>query len=211
MPLVNVTLVRHGQSAANAGLSTISNTDADLTDLGKNQAEEVARHIDECPALVVVSSFARSRLTAAPLLARYPAVRCEIWPIDEFNYLDVQRCANTTPAMRKPMIEHYWGLADPHYVDGSGAESFAAFIGRVQAFQRRLCALDVDGTVVVVGHGQFFRGFMLGLAEGFQTTPEWMLRFRAVETSQPMRNGEILKVTLTREACEKSSTDDGSH
>jgi hypothetical protein len=34
------------------------------------------------------------------------------------------------------------------------------------------------------------------------------MRFRAAETAQPMRNGEILSVTLSAESCEGSSTDD---
>lgn len=206
---MNVLLVRHGQSASNAGLSTSNHADVALTDLGESQAQEVARQIDECPALVIVSSFARSRRTAAPLLARCPDARCETWPIEEFTYLSAPLSTNTTPAMRRPMIEHYWGLADPHYVDGLGAESFASFLGRVQAFHRRLCELDVGGTVVAVGHGQFFRAFTLGLVEGFEATREWMMRFRAVETAQPMRNGEILRVTLSAQACEGSATGDG--
>jgi broad specificity phosphatase PhoE len=209
VPPVNVLLVRHGQSESNAGLSASNHVDVALTELGESQAEEVAREIDECPALVVVSRFARSRQSAAPLLARFPRVRCETWPIEEFTYLNVPLTANTTPEIRRPMIDHYWRLADPHYVDGPGAESFASFLARVQAFYRRLCKLNVSGTVVVVGHGQFFRAFMLCLAAGFDATRDGMLRFRAAETAQPMRNGEILRVTLSAESCEGSSADDG--
>jgi 2,3-bisphosphoglycerate-dependent phosphoglycerate mutase len=189
-------LVRHGQSTANAGLQTSNHSEVGLTQAGVQQAHQVAQQITRCPALIIVSSFERARLTARPLLARYPEVRCETWPIEEFTYLSVPACANTTAATRQPMVEHYWTLADPGYVDGPGAEAFASFVGRVRAFHSRLLTLKVDGEVVVIGHGQFFRAFLLLLEQRLHPTPEGMKCFRAAETTSPIANGEIIKLAL---------------
>lgn len=209
MPPMTLLLLRHGQSAANAGLATASPADISLTVLGRRQAEEAAARIDAVPALLIVSPFSRARATAAPLLARYPGVPVETWPIEEFTYLDTRRCANTTAAERKPMVEAYWARADPTYVDGPGAESFAAFVARLQAFQQRIAALPPIGTVVAVGHGQFFRGYVHCLACGFVATAASMRAYRAAETATPMHNGDIVDMAALPAAWRAADADTG--
>lgn len=93
------------------------------------------------------------------------------------------------------MVEMFWRRADPHYVHGPGSESFAEFVGRVQAFHDRLAALN-DNFVVAVGHGQFFRALLHGMAVGFDTTSEWMLGYRAVEVGDPMINGAATELDI---------------
>ena len=66
-------------------------------------------------------------------------------------------------------------------------------MARLRDFHRRLSALDGD-FVVAVGHGQFFRAYLLGRDRGFAVAPEWMRDYRAAETSQPMANGEIIEL-----------------
>jgi hypothetical protein len=56
-----------------------------------------------------------------------------------------------------------------------------------------LASLSED-FVVAVGHGQFFRATLHGMAAGFATTAEWMARFRAVETGDPMTNGATIEL-----------------
>jgi len=46
----------------------------------------------------------RSQQTAAPLIARYPDVPVEQWPIQEFTYLSPEHCHNTTFSERKPLV-----------------------------------------------------------------------------------------------------------
>jgi hypothetical protein len=65
---------------------------------------------------------------------------------------------------------------------------------RLRDFHRRLLALDSD-FVVVVGHGQFFRAYLLGQRESFAVTAEWMKGYRTAETALPMANGEIIELT----------------
>jgi broad specificity phosphatase PhoE len=91
------------------------------------------------------------------------------------------------------MIDAYWRRCDPQHVDGPDAESFSAFLDRLHDFHRRLLELDCS-YVVVVGHGQFFRAYMMGLSEGFLATADWMARYRTVETAHPIGNGEIIEL-----------------
>jgi len=51
------------------------------TELGRQQAEDVALQWQQEPALIVVSPAERARATAAPTLRRFPKVPHEEWPI----------------------------------------------------------------------------------------------------------------------------------
>ena len=93
------------------------------------------------------------------------------------------------PEIRRPWIEAYWRRCDPDYLDGPDAESFAAFMTRLRDFHRRLSAVD-GGFVVAVGHGQFFRAYLLSRGGSFAATAEWMKAYRTEEMAQPMANCE---------------------
>lgn len=190
MPQLTVWLVRHGESTANAGLPSLTHADVLLTDRGREQAAHVARAVDRRPDLLVTSPFLRARATAEPIAQRWPGVPQEVWPIEEFSYLSAERCRGSTVEMRRPWVRDYWERADPHAVDGPGAESFAQFMQRLQAFGDRL--LRQSGFVVAVGHGQFFRAFLWGESHGFEATPARMADYRAAEVARPMGNGEVI-------------------
>jgi broad specificity phosphatase PhoE len=186
-------LVRHGQSASNAGLPATGHGDVPLTELGLSQARALADRVERQPDLLILSSFLRARATAEPILERFPGTPRETWPIHELTYLSPARCVGTTPATRRPWIEAYWTRCDPDYCDGADAESFGVFMGRLRDFHRRLLALDV-GFAVAVGHGQFFRAYLIGLDQGFDVSPAWMRNYRATETAQPMANCEVIEL-----------------
>jgi broad specificity phosphatase PhoE len=190
-------LVRHGQSASNAGLPAVGASNTPLTELGQQQACALAGKVERQPDLLIVSSFIRSQATAEPIRARWPAVRCETWPIHELTYLSPVRCVGTTRQTRQPWVDAYWRDCDPDYLDGPDAESFRSFMQRMNDFHRRLQALD-GGFVVAVGHGQFFSGYLLGLDDGFAVTADWMRRYRAHETGRPMANCEIVALAADR-------------
>jgi 2,3-bisphosphoglycerate-dependent phosphoglycerate mutase len=190
VPPLTTWLIRHGQSTANAGLPTSSQSEAPLTDLGREQARALADRVSRRPDLLIVSPYLRTRATAEPIRARWPALRCETWPIQELTYLSPALCENTTVETRRPMVDAYWQRCDPDFVHGPGAESFADFLQRIRAFHDRLLGLT-DDFAVVIGHGQFFRALAFGVARDFAATPERMRDHRAAETTNPMANGEI--------------------
>src|SRR2546423_287087 len=120
-----VWFIRHAQSEANSELPTNQPSEIRLTPLGKAQAQHLAQCFVESPFLIVTSPFSRTKETAEPTCQRFPTVRCEEWPIEEFTYLEPSRYVGTTAVQRRPMVQAYWDRSDPFYVDGRGAESFA--------------------------------------------------------------------------------------
>lgn len=186
-------LVRHGQSTSNAGLPAVGHGEVPLTELGHQQAREVARRVERPPTLLIVSPFLRAEATAEPIRTRWPATPVETWEIQELTYLSPARCRGTTADMRRPWAEDYWRRCDPDYCDGPDAESFRAFSGRLSDFHRRLLALD-GGFAIAVGHGQFFRAYQFALEAGFATTTGWMRSYRLNETARPMANGEVIEL-----------------
>lgn len=187
-------LVRHGESTANIGVWNSQPECIALTEKGKIQALEVAKKVDKKPDMIIVSPFSRAQATAEPLISRWPDVALEIWPIQEFTYLSSEKYKDATRLQRRTAIMRYWKRLDPFFCDGEGAESFSDFIKRVKNFHERL--LSKTGYLVVFGHGQFFKAYLFGLDRGFFATPAWMEQFRAEETQNPLRNGEIIKLVV---------------
>lgn len=127
-----VFFVRHGESLANAGAATTSPTSVPLTLKGREQAQVVAQYFSEQPELIVHSPYIRTFETATPLIKRFPETKVEIWPIQEFTYLNTKLNSGTTAAERKGSADAYWSKLDPSYIDGYGAESFSQMISRVR-------------------------------------------------------------------------------
>ncbi|MHA6140942.1 histidine phosphatase family protein [Pseudomonas mohnii] len=150
----NVRLIRHGESAANAGEASLDHATIPLTPKGVEQAYLVARSFNHAPALIVASPFTRAQATAMATLAAFPATPLETWPIHEFTYLEPAKCANTTVAQRRNWVEAYWAKSDTTFRDGAGAESFLDFILRAQSFLDQLAKHPAQD-IAVVSHGQF--------------------------------------------------------
>jgi len=134
----HVRLIRHGESAANAGEASLDHASIPLTPKGVEQACLVAGTFVQAPDLIVASPFSRAQATAMQTVAAFPSVPFEIWPIQEFTYLEPARCINTSVAHRRDWVEAYWAKADPTFADGEGAESFLDFISRAQSLLDRL-------------------------------------------------------------------------
>lgn len=149
--------IRHGESTGNAGVPCHDLATIELTEHGQEQAREVAAGWTEAPALIVTSPYTRTQQTAAPTIARFPSVPVEMWPIEEFTYLQPGRWNGTRSADRMPHLERYWSEADPSYCDGEGAESFGTLLRRCEAALARLAAMPAGSLAYVFGHGQFIQ------------------------------------------------------
>ena len=101
---MTVYLIRHAESVSNAGERTASHGGAELSSEGRRQAEALTARIGFRPDLIVVSPFVRTRQTAEPLRQKYPDVPVEEWPVQEFSFLDADRCADTTQEERRPLL-----------------------------------------------------------------------------------------------------------
>lgn len=195
MRRLNAYFFRHGESEANAGRPTDDPASIPLTEIGVRQAHTIADTFDATPERIVSSPFMRALQTAAPTGARFPHLTIEEWQIHELTYLSPPRCAGTSVAQRRPWVQAYWNAADPHYRDGDGAESFTAFIARVDAAITRLEQLHATevGTVVLFGHGQFWQALRWRLRGRNARAPidtAAMRAFQRRDTTTPIENGK---------------------
>lgn len=70
----HVRLIRHGESAANAGQATLDHATIPLTLKGFEQAQLVALSFNHAPTLIVASPFTRAHSTAMATAAVFPNI-----------------------------------------------------------------------------------------------------------------------------------------
>lgn len=190
---MTVRFVRHGESAANAGMATSDSALIPLTQNGWSQAMAVAESFYEAPDLIVTSPFERAKDTALPTIQKFPGCPVEVWPVEEFTYLSPARCANTTAAERKPWVDSYWNSAEPDRTDGPGTESFSGLIARARLALSQLRGMS--GLVVIFGHGQVMQAVRwLILESPDRIDSESMRSFRAFDLARPITNCEVIKL-----------------
>ena len=150
---IRLVLIRHGESAGNAGMRTTDHRTIPLTDLGKEQAETLAETWQETPDAIYMSPFQRAQDTALPTIARFPQAKLRISDdLQEFTYLSPATCVNTTKEERRPRVDAYWARHDPKYVDGADAESFEKLALRTQHFLQEAQSLPETSTVFAFSH-----------------------------------------------------------
>lgn len=88
-----VRLIRHAESAANAGLATTALDSIPLTEKGQLQARTLAKSFTSAPYLIISSPFERVVATALPTAARFPHIALEFWPVEKFTSLSPNRFA----------------------------------------------------------------------------------------------------------------------
>lgn len=196
--MLNVWLVRHGESEANAGLPTINPATTPLTEKGHWQARQVELVFSQSPDLIVTSPYKRTQQTAEPTQNRFPEVPQLEWQVQEFTYLAPDRYKNTTIEQRRPLSDAYWLQGDPLHVDGVGAESFADLMHRVNTTHRQIQQLAQElKFVVIFSHGRFMRAMLWSVLTGsVDVNPKRMRQFFSFIGSFSVPNGSILKLQV---------------
>jgi broad specificity phosphatase PhoE len=174
---VNIFLIRHAESEANAGLQTSDPAIITLTEKGKFDAIKLMGRISTQPEIIIVTPYLRTSQTAAPFISQYPLVPVETWPLHEFTYLSPSACKNTTTEDRRPLVKEYWDRCDPDFVHGPGAESFSEFAQRISTNFSNLKALNKK-SVFVFTHGQVIRMIKQLSENGTSPMPQAMIYFR---------------------------------
>lgn len=187
-------LIRHAESEANAGGRTSDPAAIGLTEKGFEQATCLANAFTSSLVLVVTSPYLRTKQTARPLLERFATIEQVEWAVQEFTYLAPERCQNTTPQERRPLVAEYWARSDPFFNDGVGAESFADFMKRVDDFIGSLKSSKHECTAVF-SHGQFIRGVIWRLLSGnAEVSSAAMKQFRNFMTAVDICNASTVKI-----------------
>lgn len=195
--MTEVWFIRHGESLSNAGHVVERTETVPLTEKGQAQAVAVSQVFTNAPDLVVVTPYLRTQLTAIPTLERFPTARREIWPLQEFSCLSHVNYRNTNMEQRRPFVKAYWDRYDPDHVDGEGAESFNAMVGRIQAALQKLQAAPEE-FIAVFAHGRIMHTlrFLLerpafSVKEIMQVIPDYVLRAE-------IENCEIIRLTADK-------------
>ena len=149
--MTTVYLARHGQSDWNAEGRWQGNADRPLTELGRQQAEELAERLASVPLDAVYSSdLRRARETAEPVAARQGL---EVQARTELREVDV----GSWSGLSRPEVEERFPDAFARWLDGGhgwdDGESYEAMTDRVVAAVLEIAAAHPDGTVLVVAHG----------------------------------------------------------
>jgi broad specificity phosphatase PhoE len=194
---MRVIFIRHGQSTGNAGIPCSDLALLELTELGWRQSREVLESWTETPDLIVTSPYLRTQQTAVATIERFPNVPVQVWPIQEFTYLQPSRWNGTLSSERMPYLERYWTEADPDFCDGEGAESFATLLDRARTTLERLETLPTETLAYVFSHGQFIQAVRSLVMDSELTDREKMLKFRG-KGSPAIGNAE--RVELEYEA-----------
>jgi probable phosphoglycerate mutase len=148
-----VTLVRHGETSANADGVWHGSTDTALTERGHAQAARVAERLArECSDVVAIysSDLRRARDTAAPI-AR--ALGLEVQTERGLREYDLGSWEGKT--YRELLTDHkLWDhmRADPHWAP-HGGESPLGVAERLCASLRAIALRHASSRVVVVSHG----------------------------------------------------------
>ena len=146
-------MIRHGESAGNAGLATTDHRTIPLTDKGKMQAEKLAKVWNDEPDYILMSPFKRAHDTAQPTIERFPNARLKVMDdLREFTYLAPATCVGTTQEDRRARVDAYWAALDPCYVDGEGAESFNDLTERTRRFLDDMRSMPDGCTVFAFSH-----------------------------------------------------------
>jgi|SRR5579862_3732925 len=189
-------LIRHAESASNAGAATEHPATIPLSSRGEEQARLLGHRFPRKPERVIVSRYSRTRETAGPLLERFPDCPVEEWPIHELTFLEPARYRGTTEAQRKGPSSRYWEVCEPAYKDGPGAESYHEFVDRVRSSMERLSA-GMEEFTAVFTHGYFIKAILWEILTSSALAAEKSMRgFAGFHDTVPIENAAVFPVRL---------------
>lgn len=191
--MTSVWLIRHGESAGNAGYPIDTYADMPLTTKGTCQAAAVSTLFPRPPSLIVSSPYRRARQSALPTVERFRRSTLDVWPVQEFTYLP-ECCYTGRPGpLRRRHSDEYWQTCDHRRITGVGAESFSGFCTRIAEMVDRLARLDVP-FVAVFTHAHVIRTFMWAASHaGVLPT---MAEYRSYRLIRTVPNGTVVPATV---------------
>lgn len=178
--MATIYLIRHGESAANAGLKTEATDLIPLTPLGHEQARIVPSRLPNTLDYIIHSTYLRTKETAQPTIQVHPQTAVEEWAlVREFTYLDPSRCAGTTMEERRPLVDDFWGRLDPNLQVSPEVESFGQFITRVKLAHKKLEErfASTEAVVALFTHALFMKAFFQVLEQPTAPASKLMAEF----------------------------------
>jgi len=154
--MLRLVLVRHGQTDANLNRVLQGQSDGELNSTGRQQAEELGRHLKDFRIDQIIASPMRRARDTAAAIAQYHRLPIKITPlVVEWN------CGvlDGVPAeiFRKKLQESEAPLSS---FRPEGGETLLEVRQRASAFISDVVANFQDQTVLVCSHGDFMRTLM---------------------------------------------------
>ena len=174
--MVRIILARHGHVDWLAPERFRGRAELPLSDLGRRQAQAVARYIAATwkPDAVYTSPLGRCRETGAEIAAPF---RLELRPVDglaDIDYGEWQGLTRDEAQERWPDETELW-FRTPHIAAIPGGETLAALLSRTSAALRDILWRHPDQSVVLVGHDSVNRVLLLFALEA-PLSRYWHLR-----------------------------------
>ncbi len=144
--------VRHGETEWNAEGRLCGRTDVPLSEVGRRQAQLLAKRLQSLPVEALYSSPLQRALETANIIG--VAIRLDPMPDPRLMELSYGTWEGSTSAeCRRTDPENYraWEM-DPAAVAPPGGESGEQLVGRVRPFLADLAQKHPTGNVVVVCH-----------------------------------------------------------
>ena len=189
-------LIRHAQSVANAGdntdIVTYANADIPITELGQQQAEQLAiwliKHVENVKE-IFVSPYLRTQQTAAPYVQKMQLLPTILDDLHEFNYLSFAKIKGKTFQELRNHAQCYWATNDVNFREDENCDSFASFFNQINRI-REYFLEKTDGVYVVYGHG-FWIGVLLWQLLGRYSDELDMQKFREFELLIRPKNTDV--------------------
>ena len=145
-----IILVRHGRTQLNAAHCLQGRVDAELDEVGENQATAVGAYLAQRdkPAKIISSPLRRAQQTAHRIATHFSiddVVTDDRWIEIDYGVYDGLPLGDVPRE-----VWNRW-RTEPEFTP-EGGESFAAMHQRVHAACEELAANDVDGDVIIVSH-----------------------------------------------------------
>jgi broad specificity phosphatase PhoE len=154
MPTTRLILVRHGQTEANREFRYIGSRDDVLTELGQEQAREIARALSSLPIVAVYSSPRRRAYdTALPIADGLGLTVKVVDGLCECDFGSWEGLSRAEVLVRGSQeAEHLLAWERDMTIAPPGGESLEAMHKRVSATIKNLAQEHPDQTIVLVSH-----------------------------------------------------------
>ena len=159
MSTLRLVLVRHGQTPSNVtGALDSKPPGPPLTELGRQQAAEVAELLAAQPVVAVYASVAiRARQTAEPIAAAHGLPVQVVDGVHEVYVGDLEcRTDDEALSVFRDVFRH-WTVLDEHDVPMPGGESASQLLARFLPVVDTIRERHKDGVAVLVTHGAAIR------------------------------------------------------
>ena len=166
-------LIRHGEPESKVHGRCYGALDVALSEKGRFQMMQVARHLTDEPIAASFSSPQRRALESASLIARPHARSCEIVAdLREINFGDLEGLTYDDIAIRYPDLYRQW-MEAPTEVRFPNGESFTEMRIRVLAAFAGIQQRNEGQTFAVVTHGGVIR---IVIAQALQMPEQCVFR-----------------------------------